>query len=911
MLVSLLWLGCTPTERPNPPQALRCEYAAAPLGIETPRPRFSWQIQDGRRGAVQTAYEIVLATAREDLQRAGAAHWHSGKVSSDQSVFVTYDGAALRPGTRYYWQVRTWDAADQASDFSSPAWFETGLMGQAWPADWIGAPDSMDRRLRLPHDLALPPSVLLRKTFTAAAADVRQAQLYVSARGGYVATLNGQRVTDALLNPGWTHYPKRQPYQVYDVTAQVRSGDNALGLVLGNLWWSSGLGWNGSARYDTAALRGSAFLVLHGTDGQTDTLRTDASWQVAPSPIVENTLYHGEHYDARKAPAGWDQPTFDATGWRAVQVFERPAAQMHHLAGPPIRITETLRPRQIVPLGADTFIVDFGQNMVGRARLRVSGPAGTRVQLRFGEILQPNGRLYTENLRKARATDSYTLRGEGEEVWAPDFTYHGFRYVEVTGYPGTPESSSLTGEVFHSDVAAAGTFSADQPLLEQLHRNIDWGLRGNLHSVPTDCPQRDERLGWMGDAQAFAPTACYLRDMNSFLAKWMDDITDSQHARGYVYDVNPAIVVDGPAKPAWGDAVVIVPWVLYQFYGDERVIEEHYAGMKAWVEYMRGESENNIYVWRNENNDWFGYGDWVAPVASDGKLIGSVHYYRSTDLLARMAAVIGQTEDARTYAALARDIAAAVQQTYFDAATNWYTGQTQTGQLLPLAFGLVPDSLAPSVLRHVASDVLARGTHLSTGFLGTPLLLPMLSDYDQHELAYRLATQTTYPSWGYMAEKGATTIWELWNSDTEGPGMNSRNHFALGAVGEWYYSHLAGLRPGEPGFKHSHIAPMPVRDLPAAAASYTTPYGSLASQWRWEGDNLHVEVTIPPNTTATLLLPTEDPLRTTIYEADAPILSGGKPASLPPYLQVAELRDDAVELRLGAGTYNFVVKVLP
>ncbi|RMG58389.1 MAG: alpha-L-rhamnosidase [Bacteroidetes bacterium] len=914
LILLFLVYACQPAAGPQAPQQLRVEYAAHPMGLESAHPRFSWQVRDPRRGAVQAAYQVQVATSEAALQTEKDLIWDSGQQPSDQSLWVPYSGPALEPGTRYAWRVRSWDRQGQASPWSETGWWESGLLGATWPAPWIGASDSLDHALRDPADPKLPPSVRLRRSWEESQ-PVTAGRLYLSALGGYEATLNGQAVTQDLLTPGWTHYPKRIPYQVYDVTALLQTGPNALGLTLGNLWWSSGLGWEGDARYDDGPLRASAWLVRTYPDGQRDTLFSDDRWQAGPSPILSNSLYHGETFDARLDQAGWDQPGMEREAdWTYAQRYPSPPGRMRDLPAPPIRVTDTLRPVSVREVAPDTFIFDLGQNMAGRARLRAAGPAGQRIQLRFAEILQPDGHLYTENLRRARATDVFVLAGNGEESWAPTFTYHGFRYVEVTGYPGKPDSSDLWGEVFHNAVPRTGDFATADSLLPRLHQMIDWGLRGNLHSVPTDCPQRDERLGWMGDAQAFAPTASYLRDMSGFWAKWMRDIADGQDSSGYVYDVNPPIVVSGPAKPGWGDAVVVVPWVSYCFYGDTAILAHNYTAMQAWVDYMtRKAGPDGLYVWQNAEGNWFGYGDWVAPEPTDGQLIGSAYQYRSTDLLARIAAILGREADAARYRAAAEAIAEAFQARYYEAESGWYTGHSQTGNLLPLAFGLTPRPDAPLVLRQVVGDVLERGIHPNTGFLGTPLLLPMLSRYGHHDLAYRLATQTTYPSWGYMAGQGATTIWELWNSDQTGPGMNSRNHFALGSVGEWYYSHLAGIRPdpAQPAFRHSILQPGALRELPSAGASLETLYGPLTCHWAWTETGLKVSVTIPANTSATLILPAENPLSCTMYEGDHPVMRGGKPADLPDYLAFQGVQQGVVILGVGAGTYEFEVKDTP
>jgi alpha-L-rhamnosidase len=495
------------------------------------------------------------------------------------------------------------------------------------------------------------------------------------------------------------------------------------------------------------------------------------------------------------------------------------------------------------------------------------------------------------------------------EEFDPVFTYHGFRYVQVEGLNKAPDESTLTGLVFHSAADPAGEFSCSDEIINTFSQNIVRGQRGNLMSVPTDCPQRDERLGWMGDAQMFGPTSCYNMNMANFYKKWMRDIIDCQDPEGFVHDVNPAIVVRGPSKPAWGDAVVIIPWVVYQFYGDNRIIEENYNGMKAWVEYMRSKSVNDLYIWANEDSTWFGYGDWISVEKSPGQPISVAYYFRSTDLLGKMAKVIGREDDARTYADLAARIKNAFNEQYLDRSTNNYEGGTQTANLLPLAFGLVPEGLEEKVAENVSKNVLAKEKHPTTGFLGTGYILPMLSDYGYHQLAFETAAQTTYPSWGYMVENGATSVWELWNSDTEPPeGMNSRNHFALGSVGEWYYGYLGGIRPDPevPGFKRTIIKPLPAEGLNWAKANMETAYGSLSTSWNKTADQFQLDVVIPPNTRAEIHFPVGPDKR--ITESGVEIYADRKLTGDADLFTLQESSGEEIILEVGAGDYFFVAE---
>ncbi|HOS91931.1 MAG TPA: family 78 glycoside hydrolase catalytic domain, partial [Armatimonadota bacterium] len=680
---------------------------------------------------------------------------------------------------------------------------------------------------------------------------VTSARAYVSGLGLYELRINGRKVGADELAPGWTLYDKRVQYQTFDVTDLLRSGRNAVGAVVGNGWWSGRISWRTPPPGVRNVLRFVCELDVELANGEHVLVATDDSWRAHESPVLSDDLYDGETYDARLAMPGWDQPGFDDREWRPTAIIADDIGRLVAQRGPAIRCTHALAPKAITEPSPGVFVFDFGQNLAGRERLRVKGPAGTAVRIRFAEVLNPDGSIYTENYRSAKATDTYILRGDGEETWAPRFTYRGFRYAEVTGFPGKPAADALTAEAVHSDAPVIGRFECSEPLLNQIQHNIVWGQRSNMHSVPTDCPQRDERLGWTGDAQAFAPTACWNMDMASFFAKWMLDLRDSQGPGGEVADIAP-VGAPSAGSPAWADVITIVPWNVFRFYGDARLVDTSFDSMRGWVEYMRRHAPNHLY-------EREGYGDWIAPVGTAKKPIGTAYYYLSARRLAEMAAARGRDLDAKQYLALADDIARAFNEAYLAPDGN-YPGGTQTANLLPLAFGITPADRRAEVAAHIAQDVRGRNEHLSTGFLGTAFLLPVLSDMGYHDLAYRVATQRTYPSWGYMVEKGATTIWELWNSDTEGPGMNSRNHFALGGVGEWFYEYLAGIRPDadHPGFEHFTVWPRPVAGLAWAKADYNSPHGRIRSAWRLDGDRLVMDVEVPANTTATIHVPTTD-----------------------------------------------------
>ena len=905
ILATLLLAGCAIKEEIPPPADLVCEYHTNPIGIDKVRPQLSWKILDYKKGTMQTAYEILVASSLENLNNNVGDMWSSGRVESDRSTFVEYQGKAPESRKTYFWKVKIWDNHHGESEYSAPAIFEMALLNKSdWKAQWISRDVAKTKADSL-------RSVMMRKEFSVDK-PIKKARLYVTGLGNYVFYINGEKVGKDILTPGWTHYPKRLQYQVYDVTNFLRQGANAVGAMLGNAWWSGGLGWgknpDSRKRYSFGPMKLFAQLEIEDQAGNIHTVATDTTWLWYDSPVLFNNLYDGVHYDARLEQPGWDNAGFDAKKWRKVALAPAEQSMLVVQQAPPIRAEQELTAVSITKVPNGNYVFDFGQNMVGWGKLKVQGEAGTEIKLKFAELLHDDGTVAQENLRSAKGTDIYILKGEGEEVWEPLFTYSGFRYVEIEGFPGEPNKETLKGVVFYSSAPWVGKFESSNQLINQIMKNITWGQRGNMHSVPTDCPQRDERLGWMGDAQTFSPTSYYNMGMTRFYEKWLHDITDSQDPSGYVYDVNPAIVVSGPSKPGWGDAAVIVPWVSYKFSGNKRILEENYDGMKAWVEFMRRHARDNIYIWSNPDSTFFGYADWIAVVKSPQKPISASYLFYSSKLLSQIAEVLGKVDDAKEYAQLAADVAVAYQHKYWDPQTMNYEGGTQTANLLPLGFGITPDSLKDKVVKNIVEAVKRRNGHPSTGFLGTQFILPMLSEYGHHDMAYKMINLRTYPSWGYMIEKGATTIWELWNSDTEPPeGMNSRNHYALGGIGEWVYGYLAGLKPDpeQPGFKHSIIAPMPVGDLTHAHASRDTDYGNLSVDWTLTADSLNLNITIPPNTSAMVKVPkTQYGFKLVDVDGNT-FLRDGKRVVTHKTIEYTGNEDDGYVFEVGSGSYAF------
>jgi alpha-L-rhamnosidase len=696
------------------------------------------------------------------------------------------------------------------------------------------------------------PAPYLRKGFPIVK-PVARARLFTTALGLHDTYLNGIRVGAERLAPGWTDYTKRLQYRGFDVTSALRQGDNALAAQLGRGWYSGNIGFAGSQRYGTQPWY-AAQLVIEYTDGTSATVQTDGSWRTTPGNIRADDLYAGETQDARQAIAGWNAPGFDDSGWGAVTVKTGTRPTLVPQVDPGVTVQQELRPVAITQPKSGVFIADLGQNFTGWDRLRVTGPAGATVTLRHGEILNADGTLYTTNLRAAQATDRFTLAGTGgAETFEPRFTVHGYRYVEITGFPGTPTADSLTGLAAWTDGAATGTFTSSDATLNRVQQAILWGARSNLLSIPTDCPQRDERLGWTGDIAAFGATSTFNFDTYGLLNKFATDLVDAQRADGAFTDVAPD-VLGGAGKAGWGDAGVIVPYTIWQRYGDLGPADRTFAAMARWVDYLRGTSGADLI--RNQET----YGDWLnVDDGTANDLTSTAYFGWSARLVSRMAAATGRTAQAASYGALADQIAAAFAGR-FVAADGTVGNNSQTGYVLALAFGLVPENRVQAAADKLAAKVASRGGHLSVGFMGVENLLPVLADHGHVDVAYQILQQPDYPGWGYMIAKGATTIWERWDGirpdgSLQDPGMNSFNHYGLGSVGDWLYRQVGGVAPAAPGYAQVLLAPKPGRTLTSASSDLTTAYGRVRSSWSRSGSAITLQVVVAANTSATVRVP--------------------------------------------------------
>jgi len=835
---------------------IRFEHHREALGVGEARPRLSWTVATTASGWSQTGYEI------EAYRPGGRLRDRTERIASSESVLLPWPFAPLSSRECLTVRVRVWGVDERPSAWSASYPVEAGLIHtDDWTAQFV-TPDWEE-------DTSRPqPCPLLRREFDVHEGVVK-ARLYVTALGVYEAELNGVTIGNAILNPGWTSYDHRLHYQTFDVTDVLREGRNALGALLGDGWYRGRLGFAGGRRNiygDRLALL--AQLEIDYADGTSQHIVTDESWRAARGPILSSDLYDGERYDARLERPGWSKPAYNDHDWVSVRRLNRTLATLTSPSGPPVRRTELVPPMAITTSPSGRTIIDFGQNLVGRLRLRVCGEAGQTITLRHAEVLE-HGELCTRPLRLAQATDSYTLRGDDEEIWEPRFTFHGFRYAEVEGWPGEVHRDDIRAVVCHSDLERIGWFECSDPLINQLHENVVWSMRGNFLSIPTDCPQRDERLGWTGDIQVFAPTACFLYESAGFLASWLADLAAEQDtARGVVPFVVPNILpMHSIPAAAWGDAAVIVPWVLYQRYGDYGILAAQFESMRAWVEHIASLAGKG-HLW----NTGFQFGDWLDPSAppdkpgdarTDPHVVATAYFARSAELLGQAAGILGRTEEEARYLHLAAEVREAFNAEYVTPAGR-VLSDAETAYALALQFGLLKNAeQRQHAGQRLVNLVRGSGYHISTGFVGTPLMCDALCSVGYDNAAFHLLMQRECPSWLYPVTMGATTIWERWDSlladSSVNPGeMTSFNHYALGAIADWLHRTVGGLSPAAAGYRHLAMRPHPGGGLTSARARHVTPYGMAECAWTIEDGHIEVVVVVPPNTTASVTLPRSD-----------------------------------------------------
>jgi len=879
------------------PTSLLCEYVSNPLGVDVSLPRFSWVLSHSERGQLQSAYQMLVASSQKNLEAEDGDKWDSGKIASEESINVPYAGGVLESKKTYCWKVRVWDKNERISPWSKVATFEMGLLNpDDWRGRWIEGKCYGESAFSDPVQgtTKMPYGYLLRKEFSIEK-DIAQARVYVSGLGYYELRINGEKIGDSVLDPGWTDYKKRVLYSTYDVSKYVKKGKNAVGIMLGNGRYIKAYGYGPP----NTTLQ----LNIEFTDATTKSVVTDESWKAEQSPITENSIYNGEVYDARLEKSGWDAVDYDDSDWNPARIADEPGGKLVSQASfPPVKVTKIIQPMKITNPKSEVYIYDFGQNFTGWVRLCLSGARGTRVNLRFAELLHEDGMLNVVPNRGAKATDTYILKGEGQEIYEPRFTYHGFRYVEVTGFPGTPTLESMEGRVVHSAVESTGGFICSNSLINSIHKNVLWGQLSNLMSIPTDCPQRDERMGWMGDAQLVAEEAIYNFDMAGFYTKWLEDISDSQAEDGSVPDVVPAYWSIYPADPAWGTACVVIPWYLYQYYGDRRILEKCYSGIKRWVEFLTSKTTDYILSYSK-------YGDWcppahIKPVDTPIELTSAWYYYHDTLILSKIAHILGESNEAKKYSQLSSKIKEAFNKKFLK--DDHYATGSQTCNVLPLFLDIVPEDKKEAVLKNLIDDiVVTHGGHLNTGIVGTRYILDVLTKYGQADLAYKIATQTTYPGWGYMLREGATTLWERWEYLADG-GMNSHNHIMFGSIDAWFYKVLAGINidPASPGFGRIIIKPYVIGDLNYVSASIRTMRGMISSSWKKSDHSLAFNITLPVNTQAKVSLPKMKLGNVTIKESGKAVWENSSYIESIAGITGASEDDEYVTFQVGSGSYS-------
>jgi alpha-L-rhamnosidase len=885
---------------------LQCEMLNNPEGIDVLKPRLSWHINAEVNDVQQTAYQILVASTLEKLNANNADLWDSGKVNSDEAVNIIYKGEKLENRQDVFWKVTIWTNKGEVKS-NEKAHFSIGILTYAdWKSTrWIGyeklsKDDSVSQYARLSARY-LRKEINLKK-------QVKNAKVYIMGMGLYELYINGNKIGDQVLAPVPTDYTKNVKYNIFDVTSQLKEGKNMLGTILGN-------GRFFAMRQDYKPYKIKSFglpkmalqLFVEYTDGTQDIIRTDDTWKVTTDgPILSNNEYDGEEYDARKEMKGWNTTNFDDKNWEKARYVQEPGGFYEGQMTPNMKIMGEVKPISIKAAAKGSYILDMGQNMVGWLQLRVKGKSGDQVTMKFAESLQADGSLYIANLRDAKTTDVYTLKGEGEEIWEPRFIFHGFRFVEISGFPTKPTVDNFVGKMVYDDIKTTGTFESSDAIMNQIFKNAWWGISGNYKGMPIDCPQRNERQPWLGDRTTGAYGESFLFDNQTLYAKWLDDIKNAQTQDGGLPDVAPAFWRYYGDNVTWPGTYITVADMLYQQFADQEVIKKQYPYMKKWMAYM----EENYLV--NDLMDKDKYGDWCVPPESlelirskdpsrltDGGLISSAFYYQLLGIMKKFAKIASADSDIEHYNDLSERISKAFNAKYLNAATNTYANNTVTANVLPLAFGLVPENLKEKVFQNMVHEVeVTKNGHISTGVIGTQFLMRTLTNFGRGDLAYKLASNKTYPSWGFMVENGATTIWELWNGNTADPSMNSQNHvMLLGDLLIWYYENMAGIRsnPETPGFKQIIMKPDFGAGLTYVNASYESIHGLIKSNWKKSKNNLQWNIIIPANTSALVYLPTTN--------ISAVTLNGKKITSTTYKSEGAKL-----VLTLSSGYYDLSVK---
>lgn len=843
---------------------LKTEGLVNPLGIDAELPGLSWQLFSDQQGQKQTAYRILVASSTDLLQKGEADLWDSGKVLSDQSIHVVYQGSPLVSEMKCFWKVMVWDIDGIPSHWSETAFWTMGLLNETdWQAKWIGVERALGNDQPFAEKTKLAARYL-RNEFTIDK-EVDEAYVYMCGLGLSELNINNQKVGDHVLSPGQTQFNKRVLYVTHDVSRELMKGDNAIGVILGN------------GRYFKMRFQEPMFTELHGypklifqlrvkfSDGTDTLIVSDEHWKLsADGPIYENNEFDGEKYDARKEQKGWSSSNFDDTGWLQADVLEQPAAKLSAQMNEPIRVTESIKPIEVTEIQPGQYVFDIGQNIAGWVRLRVSAERGDSIGLRFAETLQPDGSLYRENLRTAEATDVYICKGEGLETWEPRFAYHGFRYVELSGYKGKPDLSTIEAKVVHDDLTETGTFQCSNSTINQIYNNAVWGIRGNYRSFPTDSPQRDERAPWLGDRATGSRGESFVFDISKLYAKWMRDIEDTQLEWGSISDICPSYTALYNDNVAWEGTPVLLANMLYEQYGNQDIISKSYPFLRKWYRHMADNYLKNGLIPRST------YGDWCMPPTSPEQIhstdknritranyLGTSYFYHISCLMEGFSEMLDLPDDQTYFRKNAAEIKAAIHASFFNELDSTYSNNTATASILALAFDLVPEVYKDKVVKNLIEKIeVQHKGQIPVGVIGSQFLMRTLTQQGMGGLAYRFATQTDYPSWGYMLEQGATTIWELWNGNTADPAMNSCNHvMLLGDFVTWLYSDLAGIQPEKPGYKTVRFQPFLMEELDYVDASYHSPYGKIVSSWKILNGIFQWEIEVPVNSNALVYIP--------------------------------------------------------
>lgn len=902
------------------PQELRCEFRSKPLGIDAPQPRLSWILQSDQRGATQSRYQVLAASSPAKLAPGRTDLWDSGEVQSAETLNIIYAGKPLRPGQRVFWKVRVWDAAGKPSAYGEPTHFEMALLAsEDWQARWISRqPRAEKSEAEMFED---HPGPLFRKEFLLPK-KIARARAYVSGLGYYEMRINGRKVGDHELDPGWTSYAKRVLYSTYDVTAELKKGRNAVGIMLGNGWFNPLplRMWGHINPRDALTIgepRAIAQIVVEFVDGTRQIIGTDGSWKAGEGPILRNSVYLGEVYDARREQANWDQPGFDDARWETVALADSPAlGPLQAQDAPPIRVTRVLKPIKLTEPKPGVFIFDFGQNFSGWVRLKVKGPAGSRVRIRSGELLYPDGTLNGMTAvagqikgggkdyvysgvgqpKTAFQLDEYILKGEGTETYSPRFTFHGFRYAEVTGYPGRPPLEALEGLRLNSDVTPVGSFECSNEMFNRIQQMVLWTELANLFSVQSDCPHR-EKFGYGGDIVASSEMAMLNFDMSRFYAKAARDLTDAVRPNGGFTETAPFVGIsdeglgDQSGPVGWGTAQPLLLWQLRQYYGDQRLIAEQYDATKRWIKLLHARAVDGIL----DN----GISDHESLAPKPRALTGTAFYFFNVRLFAQHANVLGKNADAVEAEAAATRIQTAFNRKFLEPGSGRYDMASQACQAFALYHGLVPAAEQSRAVEVLARDIAAHDGHLTTGIFGTKYLLPVLADSGRADLTYSIVNQRTFPGWGHMLEQGATTLWEHWEFSDN---TFSHSHPMFGCMSEWFYKVLAGIQPAPEanGFDKILIKPQPVGDLTWVKGSYNSVRGKVVSQWQKTGAEFKLQVTIPVGATATVFVPATDP---------AHVVESGHPIATARGVKFLRSEGGSVVFAIGAGDYEFTSAV--